>query len=832
MRKYGRTKLAKCAAAERVLAHAVEADGYMVPGSRLLHYWSLVEGKPAPKEAKEARWTRLLEPALEEKRVRRAKRNGVSYYAPGHRRDLKPLPADNRPRSFGKTTQERCEKAEKALRAAATKAGEMVMGRKIEEAWNELALGEVTDGLRRWRRTLEPALVTGRVRSESLSRSQVFYAPADMPGLAPPEYPSDAARLVEATKRAQEQANSGVLAEAVAEIVVADSSLALESELSVGDMLPMLVNAGSLRSKRVFERGRAYYTTRSGPDWVSIKAMSPLDRRRRGVEYFWRATGGRPFSTRAIHRYTKSRETLRIPNDPVWGWTCGLQVLERNGEVVRVESEHRWFNLWAPSAEWAQLSEEERCERLYDGRPSPDAGLAQPSWGATREGEHDPAGFSRNEDIRRLVVEAKRHLSCESGHEPMKRPVSLSQVRAAANAHPHLLTAGTTLRSALSEAARRRNGMNASAIVRIGTLGRSAFYDIEVTEESRAYFDYLRAQRRADSPWLERGFRDLLDLTTADARGHFPVGAIILSAQLQLVHRMLEQRLAELAAAREHAHLLGSEIDRARESERRLLDQVRMLETISTARKLPLLPLAESPAARGRRKLPRQKRDSLIPVRRNPLRLAGGRPGDGSLVDYADVLDDLRDLEGIPSMYAPHLPTRLPVVRTRSYSRKTTFPGRARERAFDRPALICYAYLRWGGASTGWFGSLAAPALGLLRAAEPFIATLAEPTFKSAHPAAAAALGIMDTQSARQPITEMLQLIAGTSGSLASAKAAVFALGPCPIAPIASDLSGPEKDVLGSICKSSKDESLRRTAGRVLQAWRDRWGRDRLLMEV
>lgn len=841
MREYGEAKLARCEAAERVLAHAVESDGYMVEGARLLHYWPMVHSGPIPKEALEARWERLLEPAVAVGRVRRVKGRAGYCYSPAERPELTPPPAERRVRTFGKVALQRCLKAEHALRHAVREAGVMVPGRVIERAWRAMDLGEVTPELSRWGRTLEPAIAAGRVRCVVVGSVHRFYAPADMEML-PPEYPSDSARLVEGTRRAELQAESAVLCEAVAAAIAADSALELESDLTVGQLLPMLVHAGALKSFHVAARGRTYFATLSGPSWITLDAMAPLDKRRRAIEYFWQATGGRPFSTRAVQRYTERSEKLRMHSDPPWAWTCALQALERHGEIVRIKGAHRWFKLWAPAAEWSCLSEEERFARLADGRPSCEPGFVQPSWDARPEGEHDPGGFSRNEDMRRLVLEAKRHLgwsagTVESRETMLSRPVSLADVRAAADAHPHLLPHGVDLRLALHEAARKRAGMCESSVVKVGRVGRRTYYDISQTAESDGYFNFIRALRKARSRWVERGYTDLLAISAADESGSVPLGPIVLSAQLQLMHRILDERLLRLNSACKAIRLLSGEQEELEVVVGCLRDRLRTIELVATARDIPLTPLPASPAPHRGRSLPRRRRGSLVPIRRNPMQLGGGRPGDGSLVEYGAALEDLQELEGMPALYHRLLSTRLPLVRTRSFTprRSKRMRGRMPERMFDRPTLVCYALLRWGGPSNAWLAGLAMPSLGLVRTPDPFVATLQVRSLQIAHPASAAALAVLDTEFARTALVELLQRYVSdgfkevTTGA---AHAATLGLARLPIAPVTLELRDEEHDILCMVAADQRDDSLRKLATRVLQSWNDRWERDRLLSQL
>lgn len=841
MREYGEAKLARCEAAERVLAHAVERDGYMVAGARLLHYWPMVHSGPIPKEALEARWERLLEPAVAAGRVRRVKARAGYCYGPAEGPDLTPPPAERRVRTFGKVALQRCLKAERALRHAVREAGVMVPGRVIERAWRAIDLGEVTPELSRWGRTLEPALVSGRVRCVVVGSVHRFYAPADIDVL-PPEYPSDSARLVEGTRRAELQAESAVLCEAVAAAIAADSALELESDLTVGQMLPMLVHAGALKSFHVAARGRTYFATLSGPSWITLDAMAPLDKRRRAIEYFWQATGGRPFSTRAVQRYTERSEKLRMPGDPPWAWTCALQALERHGEIVRIKGAHRWFKLWAPAAEWSCLSEEERSARLADGRPSCEPDFVQPSWDARPEGEHDPGGFSRNEDMRRLVLEAKRHLGWSAGAgEPrdtmLSRPVSLADVRAAAAAHPHFLSHAVDLRLALHEAARKRAGMCESSVVKIGRVGRRTYYDIRRSAESDGYFNFIRALRKARSRWIERAYTDLIAISAADESGSVTLGPIVLSAQLQLMHRILEDRLVGVNSAREAVRLLRHEHEESDTLADSLLERFRMIEIIAAARGIPLTSIPSSPVIHGRGKLARRRRSSLVPIRKNPMQLAGGRPGDGSLVEYSAVMEDLQQLEGVPPIYPRLLSTRLPLVRTRSFTprRSKRVRGRMPERMFDRPALVCYALLRWGGPSNAWLAGLAMPSLGLLRTPDPFVATLQARALQIAQVASAAALAILDTEFARAALVELLRRYVSEGFqevTSAAAHAATLGLARLPVAPLALELRDDEHDVLCRVAADHRDDSLRKLATRVLQSWNDRWDRDRLLSQL
>ena len=134
------------------------------------------------------------------------------------------------------------------------------------------------------------------------------------------------------------------------------------------------------------------------------------------------------------------------------------------------------------------------------------------------------------------------------------------------------------------------------------------------------------------------------------------------------------------------------------------------------------------------------------------------------------------------------------------------------------------------------YASRGCSALGELRDPTPFVETLFDPAVRSAHVAAASALGILDDERSRDALADYIVRSIGTETGRASpeatvpgAHAAVLGLAPLPYGAVATALRDQERAARELARTHGADELLRTTAARVLTAWDEAWGRKQLL---
>lgn len=708
--------------------------------------------------------------------------------------------SQGQPRTYGAQVLARCRRVQRALAAAVAAERRMVPTEAVRAHLDRLtARGSVL-------RMLQPAIEAGQVRAERVER-RWFLAPADCDVL-PPRFGSDAARIREAVRRATSKSHSRVPVDLVADELQADPALALTSQLRLGQLLPMLRRHGSVVGTSRGTQGRAYYALADGPRHVSLAVMTEIDRFRRAVRRLFKAAHGMPFTTRALTRFARRHPQLRLSHLPPWAWTGMLHHLRNVGEVAAIPLERRRL-CWAPRLEWDSLSPDEREERMRELHSSRGAGELQPAEGGALRVPHAPGHISRNADIGLAVAERRRLLAraCSSecdAHAMLQRPLSTSELLGP-------LARGSernAMRAALHEAARLRPGMVTSAVVRVGRVGNSVFWDVSLSPAGTEYVQFQRALRAARARTLAS------DLAACMANCQSPSGAgilgpLVLRAQCSLVLQRTQRLLGELRRTMGLAPLVLREAAMGRAS-------IEELAAAEAAVQRMLL-IADADCAPG-------GADGTEP---------GPQPLH-QLVDLAaaaEVFNAVRLVGRVGRRLSAHLPALRTVRRPLGQALKR---GRNVEQWLDRIDALGYLGTMAGGSTFSSYCGQGLRALGRIRTEEPFTATLMTP-HTAAHAASCVALSMLDTATARAALVAyVLKHMEGASSAphpLPAVEAAVYGLGPRPYFRLTRALSDPERAVLKRVIDEHPDAQLRRSAERSLRAWEEAWP-DRRVLEV
>lgn len=808
----------RCRRAERALALAVEREEEMVPGAAIAEAWpAAVTDAELPRTLADGRWGAVLKPAVDDGRVLKVKRGRRVYYAPASRRDLRPPAKPKGRREYGAAALRCSADAVAALRAAVDVHGKMVRASDICACWFAVHGVEAPAVVaKRAKRVFGPALQDGTVRVEKLN-DRNYFAPADCPGLRLPRFPTDLMRVEEALRRAVEKWRSAVLVEAVALEIDADTELSLESDLNLALHLASLIKterAATVSSRRGDYADR-YYTTLDGPRHVRAAAEHHLDKRLRAAELYWRNLGGRPFTTKALRLYAEQRPSLQFPDDPKYGWTNGLQYLEKRGHLTKITTDEdrpgKWvrgperFVRWAPTEEWLALGEEERDR------------LTREDWGAARAFDedaatdpHNPGYPSQAHDLRQLVrlaqrMEAEQFTDSTAQVIVAARPVCVESVHRAAEARRDLAPEDTDLACALREAARVRKGVRVPTLWRAGRLPGTVYFAPDESEAAASYVEFLSNRRRANPEALFRGLRELRECMQLDIARLLPLPNAVAASRAFEIWSEAEKSAAQLRQAADRAELLDDE-------KAAVQNQLSELDAVASQ--------AHEAAERYDYE---QEHDFDLPYEQHGI----------------DTVRAWLEIEGL-APYEMETP-RLLIGRFK-HAVKTipASPGkldaagrRPVERQLDRIGFACYAGLRWGGPTLVAFSAKAQNAIGDLRDPSPFIAAL-DGNNLADHAPAAAALGIFDDADSRAALCDFLLRVVGQHGderpaSLGAAALGAYALAPLPFGGIAQTLTPVARDVLNSCRQASWLGGAPAVAARVLRAWDEGWTRERLL---
>lgn len=769
--------------------------------------------------------------------------------------------------------RERGARAEAAMNAAVAAEQTWVHGRVIGAYWKSVHGTPPPAGVSaRWSRVFEQAVIAGRVIVRRAGR-HLYYVPSSQQRLPVPAQGSDLERVETALARAVARYSGAVPASAIEDEIANDSTLALTTASSVATRLSTLEQCGrarGVRPRRLQHDGprRVYYTTITGPARVARAREFKIDAQVRAVRALWKASGGRPFSTRVLAQFVKQRPHLGADDVSSRQWAGAVKQLERAGLLLRVndvDREDPFFCRWVLRAEWELLPSEEQDRRARDpyGRDdgpalarrsnasapprsgsrktAPDAGVTIQSAGPN-EAHHqaiasdaprvDASFISRNRNARVLVELAQGRIAnaaenAEDRQVLRNRPVSADDVRPVLETHGHLLPARTPLTRALSDASRVRAEMKRAAVTHVGCVLNVTYYALEESAVARNYVEYRKALGAIDLRRLRQATNAVQAATEFSASGLLPIAAEVLAARLALLRSEIDDLGQRLGAAARTvprlAHEVASDRDIAAELEqcRSCADALSRRLPPDVLRNVPypewrlpqeaLISIADAYAQVEEMSDHRVRRPHAFGSKLHSVRLVRD-DGDIARDDAVDAVD-----RAAPPADIERLESHGPGTR-----------GRRAKNYLDRVALSAYACLRWGGPMSAAWAAQAVHALGELRCAEPLARVLRRPTAMVARASTAAALGLLDTASGRAALADYITGADAQRAEPGAIVMACFGLAPRAIGRTVAELSERERDALETALRFG-DPLARSTAARALQAWNERWDRRALL---
>lgn len=791
-----------CALAESALRAALDAAGTQVTRIEVKKFWP--EGEiPAPADRSQD-WTRAFAPAVESGRVVATKQGTAIFYRFGI--GMLALPErPSRPRVTGSDVALRLHRVSRALERAVSAAGAMVRANAVRAFWSDAEGDAPSFDIVR----LDLALLEteGSVRAVRSGR-HAYYAPALLPDLRPSAFDSDLRRVEEAVARATKHWSSAVPVGEVEREVDRDPLLHLQGAAPVSTLLKSLREHSRVRTATRHNPGAReykYYAPPDGPHWVRGEVELAMDRRRRAVRDLWRRCGGRPFTTRCVRLFAKTRAGYRLDGFPPYAWTNALHVMHRDNFLVRLESEDGWHCRWAIVSDWNALGTAEREKLMVDvcGRDPNNVTFARPA--------EDPSMISRREDMRALVLAAKTGRRTEESDAEVARivaarPVALRELRESRHLRPHLrLTRRGKFGTALvTEAVRAEFRRKRKPVARIGVVGRERFIDTEHTPGNAAYLRYANALHAVQVGRHQSALRRWAEARELAMCGRVPIPSVVLNARASSSAAAARARATELRAACLSPDVL-------------LFDEERS-EALAIAVQLDAI--AEQFGCSA-----------------DPIPDVGPGLEWGRLVAIDDAIawEQLREHLAWKVRHPGSLAIRSTMMRTVDAALLADpNPTRVRQRAakhyLERVDFALYASWRCGGASLSAAARRAMHIAGLLRDPRPFACALEQESEAPAHDGMATVLGFFDEPGARRSLVRYIHgYFDNRAGTILGVEAAVYALARSPFGGCTTRLEPDERDALVRTQMDAMDARARWTASRVLTSWDQQWDQQQLL---
>jgi hypothetical protein len=807
-------RLADCATAERALALAIARAGTQVTVDAILAAWPDVNPETRLPARNTQYLSRIFEPGRKAGRVSFTKRGNLLYFGLVDRSDCEIPPRVRGPRVLSVRVRARIDAMLCVLACAVETAGVMVEAVTVHDAWPSAQNGVGRPLMDALQNDLAVACNEGRIRRVEKNR-HVYYAPADCNDVQPPQYASNLHRVEVALARAVARLNSAVLIPHIEQEIAADPDLHRTADVPITDALGSLREWGRARTIDHLGRNRGYnyWSPPDGPHWVRPEAEHHFDRRYRAVLSLWRASHGRPFTTKALRRYASARPTFRTQDRHLLSWTNALNQFRENGDLVAIRVEGSRYRRWAPASAWRALSPAEQQARIRDlfGREiDPDAPVPVGHLGLTESATVHDVGFETiGNNLRTLVLAAKAirsvvELDASRRRILRMRPVTVEDVKRAAATRPALVPKNASLAVALSSAVQQKGGR--PPLASFGVVRGLWFIDVRSTPTGQAYVAYLTALNAAEPKTALRRLRRLRRAADDSLLRIVPLPSSVLDARAHLLATDLLQKARLLAAASRRAELLTEEQSDALEIIRRLRAWA------CEARALTCRP-PEAPTVINLVEVAGLTTDAVVQQ-------------IGSLLVVNHGHYEVKNRLGTAGIVPPDEASfRLQKQRKR----------RPYNNLVDRVGFACYCAARWGGPSLASLAQQAWHAMGELRNPGPFIETLMDHAATATHASATAALGFYDDSTSRAALVEYLRRFAAEPGlvgrgtTVVAAETAALGLAPLPFGACATELSLSERQILGVVACDGVDDRIRRVAARVLRAWDEGWSRDQLL---
>jgi hypothetical protein len=819
--EFSEFRLAKCEAGVRALALALSFAGTQVQREQIRAAWLAANASSDPRFADPPpnmkHWDWIIAPAVRVDRVGVTLRAGQGFYTLADGRTYLLPPRLQSPRVFGPRLRMRMVRAENALSLAAGEMNRMVETAEIVGTWEHANSEPMDCSTDEVLQILWASAEMGRVHHERQNRHN-YFAPLNRPDLTPPLFASDLHRIEEAVKRAATRMRSAVLFEEILREVESDPDLQPQGSVPISGILSTLTWWNRIQAFKHLGRraGYLYYAPLASPKWVRAEAEHHLDRCYRAVLELWRASHGRPFTTRALRRFAASRPGLRIANDASYDWATVLRQFRRNGDLASIREENSHYHRWAPNAEWSALSSEERERRLHDqfGRNvDPDEPYAAAGTGLDTDATpYDVAHTSRARDLRILVLVAKA-IRGASEDDPERRrilrarPVTLVHMREALHARPALrLGDRESLAAHVSDAVRIREYTRRPALTPVGVVGRRRFLDVRATPAGHAYVAYCIAAAGVKLRSARQRVRQLRQAFDLSDLKLVPLPQTVLHARADLLAAELRGRARALVSACRKAELLVEEHQRA-------------LADIGELRRL--------------------RRDVISLVSQPRPALIDAKVVERVGITAETATKQVTDLLPIQPRNNSAIVGWLGRTALRPADPETKRLQKAKKRRsvnwmVDRVGFACYSSVKWGGPLLASLGQQAWHAMGDLRTSDLFIAALQDPGATSVHAPCAAVLGFFDDGPSRGALVDYIHRSLAVRGRVAygttviGVETAVLGLAPLPFGACATTLLPVEQAALWEVAQDGVDERIRTIATRVLRAWDENWSRHQL----
>lgn len=807
-------RLTDCSTAERALALAMERAGTQVTVEAILAAWNDVAPDTRLPARNAQSLSRIFEPGIKAGRVTSTRRGQRLYFGLATRPDCEIPKRVRGPRVLSPRLRVRIDITLCVLARAVESAGAMVEAVAVLNAWPGAQNGVSRPSMHTLQNDLAVACDEGRIRRVEQNR-HFYYAPAERNDVQPPHYASNLHRVEVALARAVARLNSAVLISEIEQEIAADPALHRTTDAPVCDAVGTLREWGRARAVNHLGRnsGYNYWSPPDGPHWVRPEAEHHYDRRYRAVLSLWRASHGRPFTTKALRRYAFARPTLRTEDRHLLAWTNALKQFRDNGDLVAVRMGGSRYLRWAPAAAWNGLSPADQQARIRDlfGREiDPDAPVPVGHLGLTASATVHDVGFeSIADNLRTLVLAAKAIRSvveCDPDRRRIlrMRPVTVEDVKRAAATRPALVPKTASLAVALSSAVQQKGGR--PPLASFGIVRGLRFIDVRSTPTGQAYVAYLAALNAAEPKAALRRLRRLRRAADDSLLRVVPLSSSVLNARAHLLATDFLKKARLLATTARRAELLAEERCDALELIRRLRAWACEVRALTCGP-------PEAPTVINLVGVAGLTTDAVVQQ-------------IGGLLTVNHGHYEVKNRLGTAGIVPPDQATlRLQKQRKR----------RPYNNLVDRVGFACYCAARWGGPSLASLAQQAWHAMGELRDPGPFIETLMDNAATATHTSAAAVLGFYDDSASRGALVEYLRRLVAEPGlvgrgtTVVAAETATVGLAPLPFGACATELNLSERQILGAVARDGVDDRIRRVAARALRAWDESWSRDQLL---
>jgi hypothetical protein len=770
-------------------------------------------------------------------------------------------------RRFGPVALARSHAALVVLRTVCVASGRWASGSDLHDAWRGVhGCAVPPDVTGRWTRAFEPGIASGEVQAQQMGRMKA-YAPTASAETLLPAADSALVHVERALLAAYTRCGGAVPVEEVEREL---ASMRPEVEAS---STPTWSRLGRLAQERRIHivtpvasrtRSRRYYAPLGVPARVAWAAELSLEKRVRAIHGIWRASEGRPFTTRAVATFAQSRPELYIADDPTYGWTNALQHLCTSGLLCRAHrSDGSRAVRWALASEWTALADAERATRVLDpfGRhqhPRATAGdeptattpagvdtsdsLRLPASDAYRV-RADCAKISRNQDMVALVrhaIERRASRGDAADYDALRQqPVSLREIERLRASFPRLMPASISLITALHEATRVRHGARKAALVHMGTIRNTTLFAAERTRAGDAFVEWYRMVCDENHVRLARVVAELEEDAASRFSGSGHVPSRILSARARQIEFELLTVQTRLVRSEGLACLTAAQLLRSQTVCRVVRERIARVQVVlrGAGGGSGVLVIGDERILDANRDAASEPPYSVIDIAlaaqqiESAVTYSMGSPREL----WSRIVHGVRLLVCLPESALSNAPQL-----TAGAQRQRPKSGRQVANAFERVSFALWAARRFGSPLYGGLSEQARRCIGELRDTAAIVDALLDPRERGSHTELCAALGFIDDVDARDGLvvylTRACEDAVAARGTTAGATAntgsrtnsaaistAAFGLARLPFGGVATVLRPSEREILAAVRESYPTLLTRAYASLVIEGWDAKW---------